>query len=250
VKKVFVQTQNAKRLMAGLAQIARRGAEEACIVVVDGEPGFGKTETVQWWGVQSGAVYLRAKSKTTPPWLLRELLTVLRVTPAHSFERMYAQALEALGRAAATAEAAGQTFGLIIDEADHIVGSRQILETIRDLSDLLEIPTLLVGMGRIRGSLTRYPQIASRVGAYVEFGPTDIADVTALARGLCEVEIADDLIAFLAQASRGRAREIKEGLAAIERFGKRNPGPVDLARMAGQVLLNDRASGKPVLVRA
>lgn len=249
MKNQFVQTKNAKRLLAGLAQVGRRGAREACLVVVDGEPGLGKTDATQWWAVQHSAVYLRMKSKMTAPWLLRELLTEMRVTPQYSFERMYSQSLEALGRAAAAAENNSQPFGVVIDEADHIVSSRQILETIRDLSDMLEIPFVLVGMGRIRGSLTRFPQIASRVGAYVEFVPADAADVTELARSLCDVEIADDLIAYLAQVSRGRARDIKEGLASIERFGRRNPGVVDLARMAGQTLMYDRATSRPVVVR-
>jgi DNA transposition AAA+ family ATPase len=245
----FVKTENATRFLAGLDELGRRGAEEACLMVVDGVPGLGKTEVIEWCATQQGWLFIRCKKNWRPAWMLRDLLAALRVQPAHTFERMYAQTLEALSARARAAERDGEIFAVVLDEVDHIARSEQMLETVRDLSDMLEIPFILVGMGRVRHALTRYPQIASRVGRYVEFQPASLTDVKALAAGLCEVEVADDLVAFLHRASDGLIREIKEGLNKIEAFGKRNPGPVTVKAMTGQLILNDRRTGAAILVR-
>lgn len=78
--------------------------------------------------------------------------------------------LKELGARQASAHLANRVFGLVFDEADHISGQGRIMETLRDLSDVIELPIVLVGMGKIRDNLTRFPQIASRVSHYVRFG--------------------------------------------------------------------------------
>ncbi len=251
MRPTFVKTENFSRFLAGLLTLNERGASEACFLVVDGEPGLGKTTIVHRWVTQEGCVYLRAKKEWTPAWMLRELLGLLKVSPEYSFERMFRQALAALAEHARIAARDGTTFAVVVDEADHISRKESMLETLRDLSDMLEIPFILVGMGRIRDNLTRFRQISSRVGQPVEFKPCSLADVQALVKGLCEVPVADDLVATLHQVSAGYTREIKEGIAAIERFGKRSPGKtIDCALMDGQPLLIDRRTGKPICVRA
>ncbi len=250
MKRIFVKTSNAARFLAGIESLNDRGAEEACLVVVDGEPGLGKSAVIQWWAVTTGSIFLRAKKQWTPRWMLRELLTELDVEPAYSFEAMYKQALEALMARAYEAQQDDRTFGVVIDEIDHISRSPSLLETLRDLSDMLEFPFVLVGMGRVKHHLSRFPQIASRVGQYVEFKPGTLPDVKAMITALCEVPVQDDLVALTHEAAAGKYREIKEAIAAIERFGRRNGGKlVGIAAMAGEVLLNDRRTGAPITVK-
>lgn len=250
MKPVFVKTQNAKAFLDALKALEQRGASEACLVVVDGKPGLGKTSTTYWWACENQAVFLRAKAEWTPAWFLRELLFELRVTPEHSFERMYKQAVNALGNRTAAAERDQAPFAVLIDEVDHISRNSRLLETVRDLSDMLEIPFILVGMGKVRHNLTRFPQIASRVGQSVEFNISPLDDVQAMITAQCEVPVEPCMVAFLHRASGGFFREVKEGMASIERFGRRNGGkPVSVVSMAGQVLLMDRTTGKPIIVR-
>jgi len=47
-----------------------RGAQEACLIVIDGLPGLGKTTTLKNWVAQTGSVYLRAKKEWTPNWFM------------------------------------------------------------------------------------------------------------------------------------------------------------------------------------
>lgn len=249
MRNLYVKTSNTTRFLAKVAALQDRGAEEACLMVVDGSPGLGKTETVQWWATQQGMAFLRAKQGWTPSWMLRELLGELSVAPLRTFEQMYRQSLEALAARSRLAAQEGTLFAVVVDEIDHIARRTDALETLRDLSDMLEIPFVLVGMDRVRSSLTRYRQIGSRVGQFCEFRPLSPDDTAALVRGLSEVPVADCMLDLLHRSCGGYVRELKEGIKAIERCGRRNAGPVTVAMMARQVLLNDRASGRPITVK-
>ncbi len=49
MKNEFVKTKNVKHFLTGIANLSTRGAQEACLMIVDGQPGLGKTSTVNWW---------------------------------------------------------------------------------------------------------------------------------------------------------------------------------------------------------
>lgn len=145
----------------------------------------------------------------------------------------------------------GKTFGLVIDEADHVSSKSPILETIRDISDMIELPTILVGMGKVNDNLKRFPQVASRVSQKVRFENCSVEDVTALISNRCEVLVSEDLVKFTLKASCGYNREILEAIANIERFGLRNEpdeGGISMADMAGETLLIDRQRNQPIIV--
>ncbi|KQI69404.1 DNA transposition protein [Loktanella sp. 3ANDIMAR09] len=251
MKQKFVKTSNVLRLDAALSAVKKRGASEACIIVVDGEPGLGKTTSLARFAVQQQAIYLRAKKEFRPAWFLNELLKELRQDPPHAFEKKFELALKTLVQRQAAAIHAERTFALIIDEADHISSNARIMETIRDLSDMIELPTILVGMGKIRHNLTRFPQITSRVSQYVKFETATKQDVRQFFEDKCEVEVADDLITYTHKVTGGMNREIIEAMAVIERFGKRTPpaaGGLTLRDMAGQHIVNDRLTGQAINV--
>lgn len=251
MKNAFVETSNVKRFLAALSALEERGAQEACLVVVDGAPGLGKTTTLKHWVSQNGCIYLRAKKEWTPSWFMNELLETLRVHPPHSFQKKYAKVLEELTVRQNTAMMERRSFGLVIDEADHVSSKSAILETIRDISDMIEFPTILVGMGRVNDNLARFPQVASRVSQKVRFDKATKEDVRLLIKHRCEVDVADDLLDFVLTVSQGFNREVLEAIANIERFGLRfEPGEagVTMRDMAGHVIVNDRRSNQPIKV--
>ena len=125
------------------------------------------------------------------------------------------------------------------------------METLRDLSDDLEIPLILIGMGKVRHNLVRFPQVASRVGQYVAFEPISFPETIKLTEKSQNITINKELIAFLHQTTKGRLREIKEGLQAFERFAIRNRlEQLTLNDMIGQTLFMCRKTGRPVKVVA
>ncbi|MDZ7823012.1 MAG: ATP-binding protein [Ahrensia sp.] len=254
MKNNFVETSNVRNFHAALQVTNRRGAGEACIMVIEGVPGLGKTSTLQHWTAKNQCIYLRAKKQWRASWMVNELLEEIRVTPPHRFEDKYKLALNQVGQRLDRAHRDGQDFAIVIDEADFISRNVECMETMRDLSDGLEVPVIFVGMGRIRDNLKRFPQVMSRVSQYVEFRPASRDDVRALVDGLCEVKVGDDLIDFVHKVSKGFNREVKEAIASIERYGLRNrprDGNGDafmLGDMAGQFLMNDRQSGCEIKV--
>lgn len=247
----FVKTTNVLTLERSVSALRKRGANEACLVVVDGVPGLGKTTTLSRFATQNASVYLRAKKQWTPSWFMKELLKELRLEPPHSFDQKFELALKTLVQKQVAADNAEKVFALIVDEADHISSNGRLMETIRDLSDMIEMPTILVGMGKIRNNLVRFPQITSRISQYVEFEKATLADVHKFFEELCEVKVADDLVKFTCKATDGMNREIKEAIAVIERFGTLNPPSetgLTMRDMAGERLINDRRTGQSIFV--
>jgi DNA transposition AAA+ family ATPase len=250
MRSKFVNTQNTKKLMAALAEIEQRGAAEACILVVDGLPGLGKSRNTEYLAAQNPAIFVRAKREWTPNWMLAELLEAcgVQIVP-HSFEKRFRLLVETLSILAKSATDSGEMFFIAVDEADYISASEKMLSTIRDLSDFLEVPFILIGMGVICDKLKRFPQFTSRVGQFVRFEKLSREDTERVVRELCEVKVKDDLVNLLHEKANGYIREVYEGIKRIDRFGKMQGGTeIGIAEMVGQVLLNDRATSKPIKV--
>ena len=73
MKKAFVKTENYARFAAGVKAVEQRGAAEAGMMLVHGQPGYGKSHIVYRWAEEAGAVYLRANVDWTPKYFLVEL---------------------------------------------------------------------------------------------------------------------------------------------------------------------------------
>lgn len=253
MRPTFVETGNVRDFYGALNRVNQRGAVEACLVVVDGQPGLGKTTTIRHWVAQTGSIYLRAQKGWDYSWLIQEILTALSID-ARSIRgkrERFARVLDELADRSEKAVFENKAFGLVIDECDMISSRGEIMEAIRGISDLRYMPTILVGMGSLRDNLRRFPQIESRAPNKVTFRPASLEDARALIDGRCEVPVAQDLSEFVWRLSKGFNREILEAIAHIERFGLRaDPGPegITIADMAGQVLMNDRSTGKPICV--
>lgn len=251
MKNRFVETSNVLRFKKAVSDVQTRGAAEACLVVVDGLPGLGKTTTMQNWVAQNDCIYLRAKTTWTPTSMLTELLETLQVPVPHTAHKKFQKALAELVDRYMLASMEKRVFALVFDEADHISSKSTILETIRDLSDMLEVPTILVGMGRINDNLKRFPQVASRVSQRVRFEVASLEDTRKLFDELCEVQVADDLLQFIHQITKGFNREMFSAMRNIEHWGLRNPpeeGGLTLADMAGQPIVADRNTSKTICV--
>lgn len=252
MRDVFVETSNYRTFMQKLTRVDERGAEEACMVIVDGKPGLGKTATMDHWVSQTGSIYIRAQRWWEHNDLVAELLNELGVTkPPRNRHERFARIIEELGNLAYQAALEDRPFGLVVDECDLISRKENVMETIRGISDIQFMPTILVGMGSLRDNLKRFKQIESRAPNKAAFRPASLEDATALIQGLCEVPVAPDLINFAWRTSGGFSRELVEAISKIERFGRRieiGSAGVTMADMAGQILMSNRDTGKDVIV--
>lgn len=214
MKPVFVKTSNYKKFQEGLVAVEGRGAQESSLLLVTGEAGYGKSETVDQWAVQVGASYLRAKTHWTPKVFLTELAGNLKVDPSGKSNDIFARVSGYIGR--------NQT-PIVIDEVDHCLrDNASVLEAVRDLSDLTEVVVVLVGMEKVQAKISKFLQISSRIAHVVTFAPASIEDVIMTCAQKCEVKVANDLAAEIHRQSKGRMREIMNAIALIEREASLN----------------------------
>ena len=252
MRPTFVETRNYQAFLDGLDALNARGSDECRLVVVDGLPGLGKTTILSKWAAEERCIFVRAKTDWTPKWMLAEILQDTNALPPLGHEARFRALVEILERMRETADANGKQLAIVVDEADHVSRKASLIDTMRDISDLCAVPIILVGMGKIRDNLTKFPQTASRISRYIRFEPADLAGVRQFLDAKCEVAVANDLAAFVHRATGGFNREILEAIKSIERFGFRNPPQggdgLTVRDMAGQHLINDRKSGQPIMV--
>lgn len=233
----FVRTANVLKFLAGYTALQKRGAEESCIMLVAGQAGLGKTRTIRWWAAQPDvdAVYIRATSGITQHWILAEIVREMGETPHRYIEYCFAQALKLV---------ALQRRPIIIDEGEHCLHDPKVLESVRDLSDLTEVPVILVGYQEIKSKLARYPQISSRISALVEFKPLEAPQVKTICTELCEIAITDDAHQRIYKETKGYTRGLKECISTIEAHAERNNlKTVTAADLTGVNLMSDWTSG-------
>jgi len=244
VKRIFVKNiKNYERFRTGISAVETRGASEASLMLVTAPAGYGKSQTVDHWAVANGAAYLRAKVEWTPRYFMTELAETLKLDSRGRAKDIFGRIAGVLG---------GQQIPLVIDEVEHCLrDGAQVLEAIRDLSDLTEVIVILVGMDQVQAKIARHAQISSRIAKVVEFLPTPMEDVAEFCKQLAEVSIAPDLVAEIHKQSGGRVREIMNAIATVEQTAKRNSNlEVCLQDMAGQVLTHDWQARRPRVVAA
>ena len=231
MKSAFVQTENVKRFLAAVQALEGRGAAEASLMLVVGDAGYGKSRTGEWWALRNDAVHVRVMAAATPHWVLSDIVRELgESAPAHFNEQLFAQAVGVLAR---------DRRPIVIDEVENALRHMAVIETIRDLSDVCEIPVVLIGREHIRGRLRREKQIWSRVSAIASFAPATEADVGLACDTLAEVAIDPQVVAEIHRQSEGRIREVVKAIANVERIGRRSKGPVTLAAIGGMTLTQE-----------
>lgn len=215
MKHGFVRTKNYTVLLETIARMETRGAREASLILVTGEPALGKTAAVQRVSVDRGAAVFRCKATWTKRALLDEMADEFRVAKHGRNQEVQARLIKHL--------AVEQT-PLVFDEVQHIIGSTAAtLECVRDITDACEVLCILVaGTADVENRLSRFPQIASRIGAVVQFAPLTEADFLAVVKQAAEIDIDKALLSRLYAESGGKARLVLNGLATIERVAAAN----------------------------
>lgn len=212
----FVHTSNVDRFLTAAAAIDQRVAPEACIVLAQGQAGFGKSAAGRYWAVQKDALSIRLKCPATPHWFLTDLVRSLgEDAPAHTCERLFNQACGYLVKSPRP---------LVVDECEHGLGAKlEVLETVRGISDIVDVPVVLIGREYTWGALKRHKQFSTRIGAFAEFAPATLDDVRKCVEELCEVRLADAVIRRIHEESEGHVRNIVKAIKNAERIGKKNP---------------------------
>jgi DNA transposition AAA+ family ATPase len=223
MKKGFVHTENFKRLAEAQKVVARRGAREAGLVIIQGPYGIGKSELCERWAAENGAVFVRCKETWTKRALLDELADCMGLDKRGRNQEVQARIIGKL---------AVDMAPLMLDEADHLVRSTaSLLEVVRDITDITGTMCFLVGMDRFGQKVARYEHIASRVAKVVDFQLLSMADVKAAVAAKASLgdhheapslPMDETVIAAIAEQCKGRMRLLLNAVANIEQWAQAN----------------------------
>lgn len=213
MKNRLAPVKNIAALSAAYEELDTRDAGVPGMGLVHGYTGAGKTTAIAWLTSRTRGVFVRAAATWTPSAMLGKIMIELGGEP--------------LGRSAAmvdfiTAGLAEAQRPLFVDEADYLLHNLKMLETLRDIHDISGRPVVLIGMEGIERRLVTRPQLARRISRWVEFKHADLEDASILANHVCEVKVAEDLLAHLHNQARGSMGLMTVGLSRIESLGKAN----------------------------
>lgn len=195
-----------------IVQAAREGTP--AIGMFSGKAGLGKTTAGSWLFVHADGVLVRCLKADTLGTFLERLALELGLESRQRRADMLAFIVK---------ELAIHDKALFIDEADYLAENTEVLETIRDIYDLANVPIILIGYEHLPKKVKRLPQLLSRISQHVQFQPADEDDIEIMAQSLVEhVQIAPCLLSHLLKASKGNFRRITVGLVTIEKFSAAN----------------------------
>lgn len=182
--------------------------------MLSGKAGLGKTTAGAWLFVNAEGVLIRCLKADSLSTFLERLAIELGLEKRQRRADMINFIVKEL---AITGKP------LFIDEADYLASNADVLETIRDIYDLSNVPIILIGYEQLPIKIKRLPQLHSRISQHVEFKPADTDDIATMARDLVEhTTIEEDLLEALLVKSKGNFRRITVGLGTIEKFAKSN----------------------------
>ncbi len=211
MKSKIVPVKNIARLMTAADALIHRAPGMPGMGLVHGETGYGKSTAITWLINRVNGVYVRALATWTPAAMLSALSRDLAIEPRGSCSQMLLAILDSLGDSGRP---------LFFDEADYIIKSEKMTETLRDIHDMTLAPVVLIGMGGIDRKVSHRKQLTGRVLQDVRFEPADAEDARKLADGLCEVHVRDDLLDRVLRSTHGGVRHIVIALARIEQQAK------------------------------
>lgn len=199
MKQHYVNTSNHQRYMAGVGAVESRGSIEACILLVTGNPGTGKTTTVDHWGAGTYAILIDGVPGMSLAYI-RDYLARETNTYAHKKFAQHESIVDFFRRS---------QYPIIFDEAQHGLPNKgECIEYLRRIAERAEVPLVLVchTSEKHRFSEDRMAHIATRVSAVVELKPASLEDCKTYLQELCEVMVDDAVVEQVFKQSGGRFR--------------------------------------------
>lgn len=181
-----------------------------------GPSGLGKSFAAAACTNKFNAVYVECRSYFTKKSLLLSICREMRLRAGPTIYDIVSQISEQLSLSGRP---------LILDEMDHIV-DKSLVEIVRDLYEASSAPILMIGEEMFPAKLKRWERFHNRVLDWQPAATSDLADAKKLAHVYSpDVEIADDLLARVVQASRGVARRICVNIELVRQAARSTGKP-------------------------
>ena len=220
MKKVFVKTNNVKRFITMMNNLQNRAEGVPGMGLVYGEPGLGKTQTINWWAFKNNAILVRCTQLMTARWLLNEIMDEMGEVNC--------------GRLA-------DCFKIIIR---NLLTEPQVI--IVDEVDYLAIDS--VGMSNAKSRIKRFKHLYDRLSEIVQFKPFSKNDIAGIVKELSEIEMTECAIKCIC-TNVNRFRQIVKIINKAECYAKAN-GLNSIDEIIIKEILNDEATDKETVQTA
>lgn len=168
-----------------------------------GPSGYGKTFSAVYAQREMEAIHVECRDFWTRKTLAEAIAREFGSRPERTLQKIFDQLVELLTRSG---------HPLIIDEADHLVKQSKI-ELVRALHDATGATVILIGEHTLPQNLKSIERVHGRMFDWVEAQPADLEDAKSLAPMYArDVEISEDLMRAIHEASRGSIRRISVNL--------------------------------------
>lgn len=208
----MVPVKNVLMLGTALNTLSSRDEGVPGLGLLFGRAGFGKTFALARLAARERAIYFRAHSAITLSSLLEGICHKLGIDGGKGKNtdkfKSICNCLKDDPRP------------IFVDEGDYLLHDVRMLESLRDIHDVENVPVVLVGMKGIEQRLKNRPQFSSRISQFIEFKACDLADARLVSHTLCEVEISEELIASMHRKSQGNIRNMVVALSLMESYAK------------------------------
>lgn len=233
MKQHYVNTLNHHRFMAGIGAVENRGSSEACILLLTGNPGTGKTTTVDNWGASTYAVLLDGIPGMSLAYVRDYLARETNVFARGKFAQ-HESMVDFFRRS---------QYPIIFDEAQHGLPNKgECIEYLRRIAERAEVPLVLVchTSEKHRFSEERMAHIATRVSAVVELKPASLEDCKIYLQELCDVGVDDAVCEQAFKQSGGRFRLMANACKTLESIAtKKGKQALESADVKGIQLCED-----------
>jgi len=212
MKKVFVKTNNVKRFITMMNNLQNRAEGVPGMALVYGEPGLGKTQTINWWAFKNNAILVRCTQLMSARWLLSEILEEMGEIYGYKISDCFKLVVRNL---------LVNPQIIIIDEVDYLAVDSRAVETLRDIHDKTNVPIVLVGMINAKSRLKKFNHLYDRLSEIVKFEKFSKNDIKTIVQELSEVEMTDCAIRYI-YTNLNRFRQIVKVINKAEIIAKAN----------------------------
>ena len=212
MKFQYVKTSNHERFMSGLSAMKQRGASEACIMLLIGDPGTGKSCTVDHWGSEQQAIYIEGMPGMSLSFVWDYLSDQTGVKGQSKFDK-FKLMVDYFKRTRQP---------IILDEAQHgFPNKAECIETLRRIAEQAGSILILVAhtSEQHRFGEHRLAHIATRISNVTELKPACLDDAALYIKELCEIVCDEAVAGIVHEQSRGRFRLMANAVITLERIG-------------------------------
>ena len=212
MKKVFVKTNNVKRFITMMNNLQNRAEGVPGMALVYGEPGLGKTQTINWWAFKNNAILVRCTQLMSARWLLSEILEEMGEIYGYKISDCFKLVVRNL---------LVNPQIIIIDEVDYLTVDSRTVETLRDIHDKTNVPIVLVGMINAKSRLKKFNHLYDRLSEILKFEKFSKTDIKTIVQELSEVQMTECAIRYI-YTNLNRFRQIVKVINKAEIIAKAN----------------------------